>query len=205
MTGLARPVPCAADLPHDVARARARRPPHARTHGRPANRAAVFISELAFHCSPSARDARGLTPAAIAYRATGGHYSDPTGTGDMQMNISTSIYESYGGMANVARLVLALYDKVLAAPVLAPYFARTDMRALVEHQSHFMASAMGGPASYGDAELGAVHAPLAITEEAFDCMIGLLRETLLEAEIAAEHVDFIVGQYAARRAVIVSR
>lgn len=62
--------------------------------------------------------------------------------------------------------------------ILGPYFDDVDMPQLIDHQTKFFASLMGGPASYSDETLQRVHARLHITEEVFDEMAQLLRETL---------------------------
>lgn len=120
------------------------------------------------------------------------------------MNVHASLYESYGGMANISRIVLSHYDRVVAAPELAPYFARTDMRALIEHQSHFLASVLGGPTSYTDADLASVHSALRISDAAFERMLALLEDTLREHGIADDHIRYVLGHYADRRSVIVT-
>ncbi|HSH41905.1 MAG TPA: hypothetical protein VK973_07260 [Arenicellales bacterium] len=66
---------------------------------------------------------------------------------------SATIFERCGGFAKVSRIVMSFYDRVGDSEILAPYFETTDMRVLVDHQTKFVASLMGGPASYGDETL----------------------------------------------------
>ncbi len=54
------------------------------------------------------------------------------------------------------------------------------MKRLIDHQSKFISSAMGGPGSYTDDHLERVHARLGITREAFDVVGGLLKEAMEE-------------------------
>ena len=75
-----------------------------------------------------------------------------------------TMFEKYGGFAAVSRIVSAFYDQVLDVPELAKYFKGTDMRRLIDHQTKFIASVMGGPASYSAEQLERVHANMAITE-----------------------------------------
>jgi len=58
--------------------------------------------------------------------------------------MSTSLFEHYGGFAKISRVVSEFYDKMLESPNLASYFENTDMRRLVDHQTKFIASLMGG-------------------------------------------------------------
>jgi hemoglobin len=115
------------------------------------------------------------------------------------------MFERYGGLAFVSRLVLGFYDRVLASARLAPFFADTDMQRLVEHQAKFIASVMGGPECYTEAMLRDAHAHLDIDDGAFDEMLGLLRLTLEDFQIAAADVRVIVADLDARRARIVRR
>ena len=69
-----------------------------------------------------------------------------------------TMFERYGGVQFVTRLVLNFYDRVLDSVRLAPFFANTRMERLVEHQATFISSVMGRPASYANATLRAAHA-----------------------------------------------
>src|SRR5262245_13156285 len=107
------------------------------------------------------------------------------------MSNPDTMFERYGGVAFVTRLVLAFYDRVLASSLLAPFFANTDMQRLVDHQAKFMSSVMGGPSSYSNAALREAHAHLDVDDRAFDEMIALFRTTLEESGIAAADVAAI--------------
>jgi hemoglobin len=113
------------------------------------------------------------------------------------------MFERYGGLAFISRVVLDFYDRVLASVRLALFFADIDMHRLVEHQAKFISSVMGGPESYTDAMLRESHAHLPIDQEAFDEMIGLLQRTLEDFEITPADVKTIVADLNARRAQIV--
>ncbi len=113
------------------------------------------------------------------------------------------LYERFGGLEAVARLVFAFYDRVLQSKQLAPYFAGVDMRRLIDHQVKFLSSAMGGPASHTNAQLSAVHARLRIDDPAFDEMIGLLGETLRTFGLAEADMDLVLSNVRAHRAQII--
>ena len=119
------------------------------------------------------------------------------------LQTSSTMFERYGGLAFISRVVLNFYDRVLASARLAPFFADTDMQRLVEHQAKFISSVMGGPESYTDGMLRDVHAHLPIDGAAFDEMIGLLRLTLEDFRIAPADVGAIIAALDARRAHIV--
>lgn len=62
--------------------------------------------------------------------------------------MATSVFERCGGFAAVRKVVSAFYDKVLDSPILEPHFENIDMRRLIDYQTKFIASAMGGPAKF---------------------------------------------------------
>ena len=119
------------------------------------------------------------------------------------MQISGTMFERYGGLPFVTRLILRFYDRVLASGRLAPFFANTDMQRLVEHQAKFLSTVMGGPASYSDVVLQETHRHLNIDDQAFDEMMALLRETLEGANIAHADIETIIADLNARRTHIV--
>ena len=114
------------------------------------------------------------------------------------------LYERFGGLDAVARIVFGFYDRILKSPELAPYFAGVDMRRLIDHQTRFLASVMGGPGSYTNEQLRAAHARLGIDDRAFDLMIEVLADTLSGFGLAEEDVAFVVTDLRARRRFIVS-
>ncbi len=82
-----------------------------------------------------------------------------------------SLFEKYGGFATVHKVVEHFYDGVLDNDMLSPHFESVDMSRLIDHQTRFFASAMGGPASFDDSHLEKTHQGLGITEEAWDAVV----------------------------------
>lgn len=117
----------------------------------------------------------------------------------------SSIFERYGGFANVSRIVSSFYDRVLDSPILSPYFEKTDMRRLIDHQTKFIASIMGGPASYSNDVLERVHAHLNIDQEAFDEMVLILGETLEDFNMADTDVESVRDEILIRSRYIIAR
>jgi hemoglobin len=116
-----------------------------------------------------------------------------------------SVLERYGGFSKVSRVVTSFYEKMLDSPVTSPYFANTDMRRQIDHQTRFIATIMGGPASYTDDHLERVHRRLNITEEAFAETVMLLQETLEEHDFEDEDIHLVLDQVLARKHVVVSK
>ena len=121
----------------------------------------------------------------------------------MTLQPSGTMFERYGGFPFISRVVLNFYDRVLGSARLAPFFANVDLQRLVEHQAKFISQVMGGPESYTDAMLHDAHVHRAIDAAAFDEMIGLLRLTLQDFQIAPADVRAIVADLDARRGQIV--
>jgi hemoglobin len=118
--------------------------------------------------------------------------------------VTGTIFERYGGFAKVSRVVSAFYGRVFDSPILEPYFAGVDMRRLIDHQTKFIASIMGGPASFTNEHLERVHARLHIDDAAFDEMAALLRETLEDLGYDESDIATVVGNVIARRPFIVA-
>jgi hemoglobin len=94
------------------------------------------------------------------------------------------LYDSLGGSSGVEVVVDRLYERIMADPSLAPYFAGVDLAKLKGHQRAFLAVALGGPHAYAGRPLGDAHAAAGITAEAFGAGAGHLADTL--AELGAE-------------------
>lgn len=116
-----------------------------------------------------------------------------------------SIFEKVGGFATVSRVVMAFYDRVLESDVLGPYFEDIDMPSLIDHQTKFVASMMGGPASYTDDQLRQIHQPIGIDNAAMDEMVSLFRETLRDFDFDEGDIAALVRALEARRNIVVVR
>lgn len=119
-------------------------------------------------------------------------------------DMAQTLFQKYGGFAALSKLVLAFYDRLLDSPRLAPYFADTDMRTLVDHQTKFVASLMGGPASFSDDVLRRSHRNLKINKEAFEEMLRVFEETLQDFDIEEHDVARIIQQMRSREHLIVT-
>lgn len=113
---------------------------------------------------------------------------------------TTSLYERLGGEAAVQSAVVLFYEKILADPSLAPFFAGLDMDKQINKQIAFMTMAFGGPHAYGGRELREAHSGLVkrgLTDEHFDRVASLLSETLAELgvdpAISGEALSIVAG------------
>ncbi|MEX0305577.1 MAG: group 1 truncated hemoglobin [Leisingera sp.] len=116
-----------------------------------------------------------------------------------------TIYEKYGGFSAISRVVMTFYEMALDSDQIGDYFADVDMARLIDHQTKFISSLLGGPASFSDERLEAVHRVLGITHEDFDEMGGLLKEALEQHGVAEPDVRTTLAAIEAKRSIIVTR
>jgi hemoglobin len=116
----------------------------------------------------------------------------------------STMFERNGGFGFLSKVVMDFYDRVLDSEMLGGYFAGTNVKMLVDHQMKFMASLMGGPASFSDEALRAVHSRLRIDNPSFDEMLRILRDVLEDHEMADEDVVLMLGEFRRRRDAIVA-
>jgi hemoglobin len=116
-----------------------------------------------------------------------------------------TIFERYGGFSKISRVVSSFYVKMLNSPVTGPYFAKIDMRRLIDHQTKFIAHLMGGPASYTNDHLERVHRHLGITETAFNESMTLLKETLEDHDFEEEDMQSVEDEFRSRKNFVVSK
>jgi hemoglobin len=118
--------------------------------------------------------------------------------------VSASIYDRYGGFAAVRKVVSSFYDRCLDSQVIGHRFESVDMVRLIDHQSRFIATVMGGPASYTDEHLRRIHAHLAISHAEFAEMAALLGETLEDQGYADADVSAVIAEIRRREGSVVA-
>ena len=114
-----------------------------------------------------------------------------------------TIYDEIGGKEGVAVAVDRFYGHVMDDELLAHYFAGVDLRRQKAHLRAFLATAVGGPERYAGRDMVSAHARLAITDEAFDHVVGHLVTTLTDLGVAPKTIGAIGGRLAPLRAQIV--
>ena len=119
--------------------------------------------------------------------------------------MARSMFDRYGGFAKINRIVMSFYEKMTTSPITKGYFEKTNMKRLIDHQTKFIASMMGGPASYTNEHLERVHARLGITESAFMETVDLLTETLEDFDVADSDVRQVEGEVMSRKNHIVKK
>ncbi|MBZ0162253.1 MAG: group 1 truncated hemoglobin [Notoacmeibacter sp.] len=114
-----------------------------------------------------------------------------------------TLFQKYGGFSKVSRMVLDLYNRLLDDDDIGPFFDDIDMARIVDHQTKFISSLLGGPASYSNDQISRTHQHLAISARQFDIMAEVLAETLADHGMASEDVESVVNAFEKRRNLIV--
>lgn len=117
--------------------------------------------------------------------------------------MADTIFDRYGGFAKVSRIVSDFYSEVLVSPTLAPYFDRVDMARLIDHQTKFMATLLGGPASFSNEHIQRVHARLGIDDGTMDEMKQVLRECLEDHGLDETDIASVIGEFEGYRPLVV--
>ncbi|WP_306319455.1 MULTISPECIES: group 1 truncated hemoglobin [unclassified Streptomyces] len=117
---------------------------------------------------------------------------------------SSTIFEKIGGADAVGTVVDILYDRILADEELAPYFMDVDLDRLKEHQRLFVGQALGSTEIYPGRVMAHAHAPLAITDTAFDRVVDHLGAALAEAGVDEATIGTIAGTLSPLRKDIVT-
>ncbi|MDJ1017460.1 MAG: group 1 truncated hemoglobin [Paracoccaceae bacterium] len=112
-------------------------------------------------------------------------------------------YEKYGGFSTVSKIVMRLYDKLLDDDDVGPFFDDVDMPRLIDHQTKFVSSLMGGPASFSDTHIANAHRNLTIHNAHFDKLKELIQETLDEFSVEPGDAAAVLGAFEARRGLLV--
>jgi hemoglobin len=118
--------------------------------------------------------------------------------------MAASLFDKYGGFANISKIVLEFYQRAMDSDVIGPYFENVDMPNLIDHQTKFIASLMGGPASYTNDMLQQIHAPHHINKRAFDEMATLLKSTLEDAGMAVNDVATVMDEIHGRARFVIA-
>jgi hemoglobin len=119
--------------------------------------------------------------------------------------MASTIFERCGGFAKVSRVVMVFYDKVLDSDTIGDYFEEVDLPRLIDHQTKFIASIMGGPVRISDDHLQRAHASLGINGTAFAEMLSLLEQTLSEFGFDKSDIDRVLTQVSDRAPLIITQ
>lgn len=125
-------------------------------------------------------------------------------TGD-PAGMAKTIYEKYGGFSAISKIVMDLYDRLLDDDEVGPFFDNVEMNRIIDHQTKFVSSLIGGPASYTDAQIEKMHAHLDIGPLHFEKLKDLLGATLADHGLSPEDVGTVIGEFEKRRNLVTDK
>jgi hemoglobin len=117
--------------------------------------------------------------------------------------MSQSMFHRIGGFAAVSRIVIDFYDRILDSEKAGDFFEGVDINKMVDHQTKFISSLMGGPSAHSNEQLRRAHARLKIDNESFDEMVEILCETLKDHGIGLDDITVVRHELESRRSLIV--
>lgn len=118
--------------------------------------------------------------------------------------MKTSMYDKYGGVEIISKVVHSLYEKIALSTILSPYFKEVDMARLMNHQILFFSSIMGGPVVYDGSQLSKIHHRLHISDVAFYELANLFEEVLEDFNFSAEDITILLNIVTQAKPQIVS-
>ena len=113
----------------------------------------------------------------------------------------TRIYDKIGQEIGIQRLVVNLYDRVMADADLKPFFTGVDLDRLRAHQVS-MYQALFGLGEYDGVDLSIVHADLGINGSHFDRLLDHVRDTLISFGLSDDDQAAVMGWLEQQRAGI---
>jgi hemoglobin len=122
-----------------------------------------------------------------------------------ELGMARTIFDRYGGFRKISKIVISFYEKITTSPITQRYFDGINMKRLIDHQTKFVSSMMGGPASYTNEHLERVHASLGITEEAFYEAVDLFKDTLEDHDFDDPDIDAVEQEVLSRKNHIVKK
>lgn len=105
-----------------------------------------------------------------------------------------TLYDRIGGAPVIASLVDDFYGRVLADPLLAPFFAETSVDRLRRMQREFFSAALDGPIEYSGLSLTEVHSGRGIQTRHFARFVEHLLSTLQAQGIDEQNVMDVISR-----------
>ena len=115
-----------------------------------------------------------------------------------------TLFDKYGGVPTIAKLVRAFHQEIMRRHHLAAYFDGIDMAHLAEHTVKYIAFVMGKPAEvYTGRDMYTAHAKFHIHGIHFDEVADVLKDILLAAGVSKPDVTIIMNRIEAVREMII--
>ena len=117
---------------------------------------------------------------------------------------TVTLFDKYGGVPTIAKLVRAFHQEIMRRQHLAAYFDGIDMAHLAEHTVKYIAYVMGKPAEiYTGRDMYTAHAKFHIHGMHFDEVADVLKDILLSAGVTKPDVAVIMQRVEGVRDMII--
>ncbi len=120
-----------------------------------------------------------------------------------------TIFDEIGGEAAVNAAVDIFYQKVLADPLLIPFFASTDMEGQSRKQKAFFTIIFKGDTAGADAYMRRSHKGLVddhgLSDAHFDAVASHLNNTLVDLDVPAPLVTKVMSAAAGLKDSVLNR
>ncbi|MEM1244968.1 MAG: group 1 truncated hemoglobin [Acidobacteriota bacterium] len=110
-----------------------------------------------------------------------------------------SLYERIGGADRVDSMTHAFYERVLADPLLAPFFEKSEVDKLHSMQREFFSAALDGPVTYTGLPLTEAHAGRGIGAQHFARFTQHLLDTLASEGLDDREVRDVIERISTYR------
>ena len=117
---------------------------------------------------------------------------------------TVTLFDKYGGVPTIAKLVRAFHKEIMLRPHLAAYFDGIDLENLAEHTVKYIAYVMGKPAEiYTGRDMYTAHAKYHIHGMHFDEVADVLKDTLTLAGVSKPDIQTVMKRVEGLREMIV--
>jgi hemoglobin len=116
-----------------------------------------------------------------------------------------TLFDKYGGIPTIAKIVKAFHHEIMARHHLAAYFEGVDMEHLAEHTVKYVAFVMGKPAEfYTGRDMYTAHAKYHIHGMHFDEVADVLKDVLTAAGMAKPDIALVMLRVESLREMIIA-
>ena len=115
-----------------------------------------------------------------------------------------TLFDKYGGVPAVRRLVRQFHERFAASPALRRYFENVDAEKFIKHHAELIAYTLGRPTgSFDPHKMAQQHHPHDISASSFEQVINILRQVLLDANFEGRDIAQIIHRLDQQRHRIV--
>ena len=116
-----------------------------------------------------------------------------------------TLFDKYGGIPTIAKVVRAFHHEIMARHHLAAYFEGVDLEHLAEHTVKYVAFVMGKPAEfYTGRDMYTAHAKYHIHGMHFDEVADVLKDVLTAAGMAKPDIALVMLRVESLREMIIA-